>query len=89
MILDEVITGFGRLGTPFAAQYFGIEPDLMMFAKAITSGTVPLGGVIASDAIYETFMNTQSAGVEFFHGYTYSGHPRRWARSTPMPRKGC
>lgn len=75
LILDEVITGFGRLGTPFAAQYFGIEPDLMMFAKAITSGTVPLGGVIASDAIYETFMNTQSAGVEFFHGYTYSGHP--------------
>jgi len=75
LILDEVITGFGRLGTPFAAQYFDIEPDLMMFAKAITSGTVPLGGVIASDAIYETFMNTQSAGVEFFHGYTYSGHP--------------
>jgi len=75
LILDEVITGFGRLGTPFAAQYFGIEPDLMMFAKAITSGTVPLGGVIASDAVYEAFMGAQGAGVEFFHGYTYSGHP--------------
>jgi len=75
LILDEVITGFGRLGTPFAAQYFGIEPDLMMFAKAITSGAAPLGGVIASDAIFETFMNAQGAGVEFFHGYTYSGHP--------------
>jgi beta-alanine--pyruvate transaminase len=75
LILDEVITGFGRLGTPFAAQYFGVEPDLMMFAKAITSGTVPLGGVIASDAVYEAFMGAQGAGVEFFHGYTYSGHP--------------
>ena len=75
LIFDEVITGFGRLGTPFAAQYFDIEPDLMMFAKAITSGTVPLGGVIASDAVYSTFMNAQGAGVEFFHGYTYSGHP--------------
>lgn len=75
LILDEVITGFGRLGTPFAAQYFGVEPDLMMFAKAITSGTVPLGGVIASDAVYEAFMSAKAAGVEFFHGYTYSGHP--------------
>jgi beta-alanine--pyruvate transaminase len=75
LILDEVITGFGRLGTPFAAQHFGIEPDLMMFAKAITSGTVPLGGVIASDAVYEAFMGAPGAGVEFFHGYTYSGHP--------------
>jgi beta-alanine--pyruvate transaminase len=75
LILDEVITGFGRLGTPFAAQYFDIEPDLMMFAKAVTSGTVPLAGVVASDAIFETFMSAQGAGVEFFHGYTYSGHP--------------
>jgi beta-alanine--pyruvate transaminase len=75
LILDEVITGFGRLGTPFAAQYFDIEPDLMMFAKAVTSGTVPLAGVIASDTIFDTFMNAQGAGVEFFHGYTYSGHP--------------
>ncbi|MCP5266116.1 MAG: aspartate aminotransferase family protein [Burkholderiaceae bacterium] len=75
LIFDEVITGFGRLGTPFAAQYFGVEPDLMTFAKAITSGTVPLGGVIASDRVYETFMNSPGAGVEFVHGYTYSGHP--------------
>jgi beta-alanine--pyruvate transaminase len=75
LILDEVITGFGRLGTPFAAQYFDIEPDLMMFAKAVTSGAVPLAGIVASDAIFVTFMNAPGAGVEFFHGYTYSGHP--------------
>jgi beta-alanine--pyruvate transaminase len=74
-ILDEVITGWGRLGAPFAAQRFGIEPDLVTFAKGVTSGSVPLGGVIVKDSIYETFTGSQGAGIEFFHGYTYSGHP--------------
>src|SRR5688572_17180044 len=75
LIFDEVITGWGRLGAPFAAQHFGIEPDLITFAKGITSGAVPLGGVLVKDSIYQTFMSAQSAGMEFFHGYTYSGHP--------------
>lgn len=75
LIFDEVITGWGRLGAPFAAQLFGIEPDLITFAKGITSGAVPLGGVIVKKEIHETFMTAQAAGMEFFHGYTYSGHP--------------
>jgi len=75
LIFDEVITGYGRLGTPFAAQYFGIQPDLMTFAKGVTSGAVPLGGVIAAEAIHRTFMEAKGGGIEFFHGYTYSGHP--------------
>jgi len=75
LIFDEVITGWGRLGTPFAAQYFGVQPDLMTFAKGVTSGAVPLGGVIASDAVHRTFMEAKGGGIEFFHGYTYSGHP--------------
>ena len=75
LIFDEVITGWGRLGKPFAAQQFGIEPDLITFAKGITSGAVPLGGVIVKDSIYETFTGAPGAGIEFFHGYTYSGHP--------------
>ena len=75
LVFDEVITGWGRLGAPFAAQHFGVAPDLITFAKGITSGAVPLGGVLVRKAIYETFMNAQAAGMEFFHGYTYSGHP--------------
>jgi beta-alanine--pyruvate transaminase len=75
LIFDEVITGWGRLGKPFAAQHFGIEPDLITFAKGVTSGAVPLGGVIVKDSIYETFTGAPGAGIEFFHGYTYSGHP--------------
>ena len=75
LIFDEVITGWGRLGAPFAAQRFDIAPDLITFAKGITSGAVPLGGVIVSDAVYEPFMAAQGGGIEFFHGYTYSGHP--------------
>ena len=75
LILDEVITGWGRLGKPFAAQYFGIEPDLITFAKGITSGAVPLGGVIVKDSIYQTFVEAPGGGIQFFHGYTYSGHP--------------
>jgi beta-alanine--pyruvate transaminase len=73
LIFDEVITGWGRLGAPFAAQRFGVAPDLITFAKGVTSGAVPLGGVIARDEIYEAFSGGR--GIEFFHGYTYSGHP--------------
>jgi beta-alanine--pyruvate transaminase len=75
LVFDEVITGWGRLGTPFAAQYFGIEPDLITFAKGVTSGAVPLGGVIVKDSIYQAFTGQKGTGIEFFHGYTYSGHP--------------
>jgi len=75
LIFDEVITGFGRLGTPFAADFFGVKPDLITFAKAVNNATVPLGGVLASANIYDTFMNGPEHLIEFFHGYTYSGHP--------------
>ena len=75
LIFDEVICGFGRLGKPFASQYFGVTPDMITFAKGVTSGSVPLGGVIVKKEIYETFMKSSGAGVQFFHGYTYSGHP--------------
>ncbi|WP_374319746.1 aspartate aminotransferase family protein [Aquabacterium sp.] len=77
LIFDEVITGFGRMGTTFGADYFGVTPDLITFAKAITNGTVPMGGVIAKDSIYDTFMGIQAPdyAIEFLHGYTYSGHP--------------
>jgi beta-alanine--pyruvate transaminase len=75
LIFDEVITGFGRMGKPFASQFFGVQPDLTTFAKAITNGVVPMGGVLARDDIYEAFMNGPEHVIEFFHGYTYSGHP--------------
>jgi beta-alanine--pyruvate transaminase len=75
LVFDEVICGFGRLGAPFAAQHFGVQPDLITFAKGITSGAAPLGGVLVRDALYDAFMHAPGAGVEFFHGYTYSGHP--------------
>lgn len=75
LIFDEVITGFGRLGTPFAADYFGVRPDLTTFAKAVNNGVVPLGGVLASADIYDAFMTGPPHAIEFFHGYTYSGHP--------------
>lgn len=75
LIFDEVITGFGRLGTPFGADYFGVQPDLTTFAKAVNNATVPLGGVIARDEIYQTFMTGPEHMIEFFHGYTYSAHP--------------
>ena len=75
LVFDEVITAWGRLNAPFAAQRFGVEPDLITFAKGITSGAVPLGGVLVKNAVFETFMAAQASGMEFFHGYTYSGHP--------------
>jgi len=75
LIFDEVITGFGRLGVPFASQYFGVPADLTTFAKAVTNGVVPMGGVIAQADIYQAFMTGPEYAIEFFHGYTYSGHP--------------
>ena len=75
LIFDEVITGFGRLGAPFAADALGVRPDLITFAKAVNNATVPLGGVLVADPIYQAFMTSPEHLVEFFHGYTYSGHP--------------
>ncbi len=75
LIFDEVITGFGRLGEMFAIDRFSVVPDLIVFAKGVTSGVVPLGGVLVRSAIYEAFMTGPEHLVEFFHGYTYSGHP--------------
>jgi beta-alanine--pyruvate transaminase len=75
LIFDEVITGFGRLGTPFGAQYFGITPDLMTVAKGITNGAIPMGAVVAHRTIHDAIMQGPEHMVEMFHGYTYSGHP--------------
>ncbi|KPC35367.1 Beta alanine--pyruvate transaminase [Pseudomonas syringae pv. cilantro] len=77
LIFDEVITGFGRTGSMFGADSFGVTPDLMCIAKQITNGAIPMGAVIASSEIYQTFMNqpTPEYAVEFPHGYTYSAHP--------------
>jgi beta-alanine--pyruvate transaminase len=75
LIFDEVITGFGRLGHSFAAERYGVIPDLITFAKGITSGTVPMGGVIVRAPIFEAFMRGPEHVVELFHGYTYSAHP--------------
>ena len=75
LIFDEVITGFGRLGISFAAERFGIVPDIITVAKGITSGTVPMGAVFVTKDIYDAFMDAPENAVELFHGYTYSGHP--------------
>ncbi len=75
LIFDEVICGFGRTGDSFGATRFGVTPDLMTTAKGLTSGTVPMGAVLASKDIYDTFMTGPDGAIEFFHGYTYSGHP--------------
>ena len=75
LIFDEVITGFGRLGAPFAADYFGVVPDIMTTAKGVTNGVVPMGAVFVKSDIYQTFMNGPEHLIEFFHGYTYSGNP--------------
>ena len=75
LIFDEVITGFGRLGSAFAAERYGVIPDMITFAKGVTSGTVPMGGVIVRKAIYDAFMNGPEHAIELFHGYTYTGHP--------------
>ena len=77
LIFDEVITGFGRLGVNFGADFYGVVPDMLNFAKCVTNGVIPLGGVVCRDHIYDAMMNAGSPEhvVEFFHGYTYSGHP--------------
>jgi beta-alanine--pyruvate transaminase len=76
LIFDEVITGFGRLGAPFAASLFGVVPDMICLAKGITNGTVPMGAVMARSGIYETMIRAAPENtIELFHGYTYSGHP--------------
>ena len=77
LIFDEVITAFGRLGTHTGAEYFGVTPDLLCFAKQITNGAIPLGGVVTSSKIYDTFMQQDlpEHAIEFTHGYTYSAHP--------------
>jgi beta-alanine--pyruvate transaminase len=75
LIFDEVITGFGRLGTPFATDYFGVTPDLITTAKGITNGTIPMGAVFAKRAIHDALMTGPESQIELFHGYTYSAHP--------------
>ena len=75
LIFDEVISGFGRLGTPFAAQHFGVTPDIMALAKGLTNAAVPMGATAVQSAIYDTVVNASERGIELFHGYTYSGHP--------------
>ncbi|MDA4844631.1 aspartate aminotransferase family protein [Hoeflea poritis] len=75
LIFDEVITGFGRLGTPFAADYFDVTPDIMVTAKGLTNGVVPMGAVFVKNEIHDAFMNGPEHMIEFFHGYTYSGNP--------------
>ncbi|HZQ63191.1 MAG TPA: aspartate aminotransferase family protein [Casimicrobiaceae bacterium] len=76
LVFDEVITGFGRTGQAFAAQSFGVTPDLMTMAKGITNGAQPMGAIAVSERVHDTIMNSAAEGmIEFFHGYTYSGHP--------------
>jgi len=75
LIFDEVITGFGRLGASFAAEKFGVTPDMMTLAKGLTNAAVPMGAVCLRREIYDAVINASASGIEFFHGYTYSGHP--------------
>jgi beta-alanine--pyruvate transaminase len=75
LIFDEVITGFGRLGAAFGAQYFDVLPDMITSAKALTNGAIPMGAVFVRKHIYDAFMKGPENGIELFHGYTYSAHP--------------
>ncbi len=75
LIFDEVITGFGRVGTPFAADYFGVTPDMIVTAKGLTNGTIPMGAVLVTSEIHDAFMQGPEHMIEFMHGYTYSGNP--------------
>ncbi|MFN5512627.1 MAG: aminotransferase class III-fold pyridoxal phosphate-dependent enzyme [Burkholderiales bacterium] len=85
LVFDEVITGWGRMGAPFGAQKFGVTPDIMTMAKAITNGAQPLGAVVARQEIYDTITDAGPAkGIEFFHGYTYSAHPASCAAGLAM-----
>jgi beta-alanine--pyruvate transaminase len=84
LIFDEVITGFGRLGTMFAADFFGVVPDMILFAKTITNGAAPLGGVLVNRAIHDTLMHGPAHLSELMHGYTCSGHPLACAAALAM-----
>ncbi|HTJ91768.1 MAG TPA: aspartate aminotransferase family protein [Pararobbsia sp.] len=75
LIFDEVITGWGRVGAPFAAQYFGVTPDLITMAKGTNNAAVPMGAVAVKESVHDAIVNGAAGGIEFFHGYTYSGHP--------------
>ncbi len=75
LIFDEVITGFGRTGQAFASQTFNVTPDMIVCAKALTNAAVPMGAVVVKNEIYDTFMTGPANAIEFYHGYTYSGHP--------------
>ncbi|NYS23513.1 aspartate aminotransferase family protein [Rhodobacteraceae bacterium 2376] len=75
LIFDEVITGFGRLGSPFAAQHFDVLPDMMTTAKGLTNGVIPMGAVLTTGAVHDAFMQGPEHLIELFHGYTYSGNP--------------
>ncbi len=75
LVFDEVITGFGRLGAPFAAQRFGVDPDMIAMAKGMTNGTIPMGGVAVRSHVHDAMMQGPIGTIELMHGYTYSGHP--------------
>ncbi len=75
LIFDEVITGFGRLGQPFAAQYFDVLPDMITSAKALTNAAIPMGATFVRQSVYDAFMQGPESAIDLFHGYTYSGHP--------------
>ena len=75
LIFDEVITGFGRTGAAFAAQEFGVQPDMITCAKGLTNGVIPMGAVLTTGAVHDAFMTGPENAIELFHGYTYSGHP--------------
>ncbi|NOT69719.1 MAG: aspartate aminotransferase family protein [Hyphomicrobium sp.] len=81
LIFDEVITAFGRLGTPFGTDYFGVSPDIITTAKGITNGVIPMGAVFVKSKLHDAFMNGPPHVIDFFHGYTYSGHPMACAAS--------
>jgi beta-alanine--pyruvate transaminase len=75
LLCDEVITGVGRLGRATASEFFGIEPDIMVLAKGVTNGSVPMGATAVTAAVHDAVVEGAAAGIELFHGYTYSGHP--------------
>jgi beta-alanine--pyruvate transaminase len=85
LVFDEVITGFGRIGENFGAQAFGVTPDIMTMAKALTNGAIPMGAVAVRDWIYDAVVDAApEGGIELFHGYTYSGHPAACAAGLAM-----
>ena len=75
LIFDEVISAFGRMGTPTASEYFNVTPDIICCAKALTNAVIPMGATVVQDHIYESMLDNADAPIELFHGYTYSGHP--------------